>query len=139
MYHARGYYLARAKPVYVYDRDSSTVRVILDVEEGNRVAIAQVAIEGNTHFTDEQIVAQMSSRPEGFWWFKSGEYDDDKLADDLRCHEKIVADGRHRRGAQHVEHRHDGRAPHVVRRRPALVGEAEQCDTRTVETTARLG
>src|SRR5205085_6962382 len=67
-----------------YDRDSSTVRVILDVEEGNRVAIAQVAIEGNTHFADEQIVAQMSSRPEGFWWFKSGEYDDDKLADDLR-------------------------------------------------------
>ena len=64
---------------------------------------------------------------------------DTKLADDLRCHEKIVADGRHRRGAQHVEHRHDGRAPHVVRRRPALVGEAEQCDTRTVETTARLG
>ena len=84
LYHARGYYLARAKPVYVYDRDSSTVRVILDVEEGNRVAIAQVAIEGNTHFADEQIVAQMSSRPEGFWWFKSGEYDDDKLADDLR-------------------------------------------------------
>jgi outer membrane protein insertion porin family len=84
LYHARGYYLARTKPLYVYERDSSTVRVIFDIEEGRRVAIAQVDFEGNTHFTDEQLAAQMKSRPEGFWWFRSGEYNDDKIAEDLR-------------------------------------------------------
>jgi len=61
--------------------------VIFDVEEGNRVAIAQVDFQGNTHFTDEQLATQMSTRPEGLWWFRSGEYNDDKLAEDL--HQKL--------------------------------------------------
>ncbi|HEV8381148.1 MAG TPA: outer membrane protein assembly factor BamA [Gemmatimonadales bacterium] len=87
LYHARGYYLARTKPLYVYERDSSSVRVIFDIDEGRRVAIARVDFQGNTHFTDEQLATQMSSRPEGFWWFRSGEYDDDKIADDL--HQKL--------------------------------------------------
>jgi len=51
LYHAKGYYLARTKPLYVYERDSSGIRVIFDIEEGNRVAIAQVDFQGNTHFT----------------------------------------------------------------------------------------
>jgi len=84
LYHARGYYLERAKPLFIYERDSAAVRVIFDIDEGRRVAIAQVDIQGNTHFTDEQITAQMKSRPEGFWWFRSGEYNDDKIAEDLR-------------------------------------------------------
>ena len=84
LYHAQGYYLERAKPLFVYERDSSTVRVIFDIDEGRRVAIAQVDMQGNTHFTDEEITAQMKSRPEGFWWFRSGEYNDDKIAEDLR-------------------------------------------------------
>ena len=84
LYHAQGYYLAKTKPILVYAPDSASVRVIFDIDEGRRVAIAKVDITGNTHFTDEQIAAQMKSRPEGFWWFRSGEYDDDKLAEDLR-------------------------------------------------------
>ncbi|HLZ44070.1 MAG TPA: outer membrane protein assembly factor BamA [Gemmatimonadales bacterium] len=84
LYHARGYYLEQTKPVLVYERDSAAVRVIFDVTEGRRVAIAQVDFEGNTHFTDQEIVAQLKTRPEGFWWFRSGEYNDDKLSEDLR-------------------------------------------------------
>ena len=41
-YHAQGYYLAHTTPVYVYEHDSSGVRVIFDVFEGRRVAIARV-------------------------------------------------------------------------------------------------
>jgi outer membrane protein insertion porin family len=84
LYRAQGFYLAQARPVYVYENDSADVRVVFDVEEGRRVAIAQLRIEGNTHFSDQQILARMKTRPEGFWWFHSGEYDDDKLAADLR-------------------------------------------------------
>ncbi len=84
LYHAQGYYLAQTKPIYVYQQDSAAVRVIFDIDEGRRVAIARVDIEGNTHFTDEQIAQQMKSRPEGFWWFRSGEFNDDRLAEDLR-------------------------------------------------------
>ena len=84
LYRAKGYYLARVEPVYVYENDSSRVRVVFDVQEGRRVAISRIEIEGNTHFTDAQIVEHMKTKPEGFWWFRSGEYDDDKLAGDLR-------------------------------------------------------
>ena len=86
-YHAQGYYLAHTKPVYIYEKDSSGVRVIFDIDEGRRVAIAQVDFQGNTHFTDEQLAAQMLSRPEGFWWTRSGEYNDDRIGDDL--HQKL--------------------------------------------------
>jgi outer membrane protein insertion porin family len=41
-------------------------------------------VAGNSDFTDRQVVAQMRTRPEGFWWFEDGEYDDDKLDTDLR-------------------------------------------------------
>ena len=84
LYHAQGYYLARTKPIVLYEHDSATARVIFDIDEGRRVAISRVEVEGNTHFTDQQIIDQMSSKPEGFWWFQSGEYNDDKIADDVR-------------------------------------------------------
>jgi len=86
LYRAQGFYLAHAKPLFVYENDSTTVRVIFEVQEGRRVAIAQVRVEGNTHFSDKQILEHMKTRPEGFWWFQSGEYDDEKLATDLREH-----------------------------------------------------
>jgi outer membrane protein insertion porin family len=84
LYRARGFYLAHARALRVYENDSTSVRVVFDVEEGRRVAIAQVRIEGNTHFSAKQILEHMKTRPEGFWWFQSGEYDDDKLAADVR-------------------------------------------------------
>jgi outer membrane protein insertion porin family len=84
LYRAAGYYLARSRPLYTYERDSSSVRLVFDVKEGRRVAIAQVAVEGNTRFSDAEIVAQLKSQPEGFFWFQKGEFDDDKLAEDLR-------------------------------------------------------
>ncbi len=84
LYRAQGFYLAQARSLFVYENDSTMVRVVFDVDEGRRVAIAQVKIEGNTHFTDKQVLAHMKTRPEGFWWFHSGEYDDEKLAGDMR-------------------------------------------------------
>ena len=87
LYRAQGFYLAHAQSLLVYENDSTMVRVVFDVEEGRRVAIAQVKIEGNTHFSDKQVLAHMKTRPEGFWWFHSGEYDDEKLAGDT--HERL--------------------------------------------------
>jgi outer membrane protein insertion porin family len=84
LYHAEGYYLERARPLYVYEDDSTRVRVVFDVQEGRRVAIAQVAVEGNTRFTDDAIVGQLSSKPEGFFWFQKGEFNDERLATDLQ-------------------------------------------------------
>jgi len=83
VYRAEGYYLARVRPQRVYDADSTHVRVTFEIEEGRRVAIAQVAVEGNTQFSTDQLVANMKSQPEGFWWFASGEFDDENLRGDV--------------------------------------------------------
>jgi len=84
LYRAQGYSLAQVKVVQVYEGDSARVRVIFDVDEGRRVAIARVALQGNTHFPTSELVGHMKTRPEGFWWFRSGELDDEKLREDLQ-------------------------------------------------------
>ena len=84
LYRAQGYYLAQVKVVKAYEADSARVRVIFDVDEGRRVAIAQVRFEGNSHFPDAELAAHLKTRPEGFWWFRSGDYDDEKLRADLQ-------------------------------------------------------
>jgi len=84
LYRAQGYAQATVRALDVYEADSTRIRVVFDIAEGRRVAIARLEIEGNTHFTDEEIVAHMKTRPEGFWWFRSGEYDDEKLHADLQ-------------------------------------------------------
>jgi outer membrane protein insertion porin family len=83
MYRAAGYYLAQIRVRRLYDLDSSHVRLVFDVAEGPRVAISQMSFEGNTHFPVALLAAQMHTRPEGFWWFRSGEYNDDDLREDL--------------------------------------------------------
>ncbi len=84
LYRAQGYAQATVRALHVYEADSTRIRVVFDIAEGRRVAIAHLEIEGNTHSTDEEIVAHMKTRPEGFWWFRSGEYDDEKLHADLQ-------------------------------------------------------
>ena len=84
LYRAQGYAQANVRALHVYEADSTRIRVVFDIAEGRRVAIARLEIEGNSHVTDEEIVAHMKTRPEGFWWFRSGEYDDEKLHADLQ-------------------------------------------------------
>ncbi len=83
LYQDEGYYTASIK-VLELPQETGGVRVVFDVSEGDRVAISQIVVEGNTKFSDKQIVKRMSTRPEGFWWFQRGEYDDAKLETDIR-------------------------------------------------------
>jgi outer membrane protein insertion porin family len=82
LYRSSGYYLARVRTLRVFEGDSSRVRLVFDVDEGRRVAIARIDIRGNTHIPGPQIVAHMDTKPEGFWWWRDGEYDDEKLRAD---------------------------------------------------------
>ncbi len=84
LYRAEGYYLARVQTLIIPEGDSSRVRLVFAIEEGRRVAIARVEVEGNTRYTDDEVVGHLASRPEGFWWFRSGEYDDEVLGEDLQ-------------------------------------------------------
>lgn len=83
VYKKEGYYRTHVG-VRELAQEDGTVRVVFDVEEGERVLISQVTIEGNESFSDGDLVGQMSTKPEGFWWFRKGEYNEDKLERDIR-------------------------------------------------------
>lgn len=63
--------------------EEGRVDVVIEVEEGQRVTIAQVDFSGNDHFTDEELRGAMKTRPEGFFWFRTGSYNDIDFEDDL--------------------------------------------------------
>lgn len=50
--------------------------LVFHVNEGQRVTIADVVIRGNEAISTDDIIAAMGTRPEGFWWFRSGEFDE---------------------------------------------------------------
>jgi outer membrane protein insertion porin family len=83
LYRNQGYYDASVKVIETSDTPSE-IRVVFDVNEGNRVAISQVVVDGNKHFSDKQVVKRMETKPEGFFWWQNGRYDDDKLQEDMR-------------------------------------------------------
>tara|TARA_B100001123_G_scaffold67157_1_gene74987 strand:- start:6047 stop:8359 length:2313 start_codon:yes stop_codon:yes gene_type:complete len=65
------------------DSADNVVDVIIDVDEGNRVTVADVVVQGNESVSRDDIVGAMTTRPEGFLWFKEGGYDRDDLEADL--------------------------------------------------------
>lgn len=60
-------------------------RLIFDVDEGQRVAIADIVFEGNEALSGDQLRKVLSTREEGFLWFRKGTYDEEKLREDLRA------------------------------------------------------
>jgi len=83
LYKHQGYYASRVKVLQLTPQPGK-VRVVFDVQEGERVAISQVVIDGNKHFSDKALVKHMATRPEGFWWLQKGEYDDRTVEQDVR-------------------------------------------------------
>ena len=83
LYKDKGYYASQVKVLHL-PQESGKLRVVFDIKEGERVAISQVVIDSNKHFSDKAVVKHMSSRPEGFWWFQKGEYDERKVEEDVR-------------------------------------------------------
>src|SRR3954470_48162 len=83
LYKHQGYYTSQTK-VLQLAQESGKVRVIFDVKEGERVAISQVVVDGNKHFSDKAVVKHRDARPEGFWGFQKGEDDERNVEQGVR-------------------------------------------------------
>jgi len=83
LYRRRGYYLASVEARKV-DQPDGSVRTVFEVDEGRRVAISQIIINGNQRYTAEQIADHMKTGAEGFFWFQRGEYKEDDVDGDVR-------------------------------------------------------
>lgn len=81
LYESKGYYLARVRPETT--EVNGAAHVTFDIEEGRRLAIAGVDIEGDERLGEERVVGAMKIKPEGFWFWRKGDFDEDKFAADL--------------------------------------------------------
>lgn len=81
LYHSKGYYLVRVKV------DSSVsngeLSLVLDIDEGNRMAVSGFSLRGSNSVPVSAVVGAMKTKPEGFWWFRSGDFDETEYAADL--------------------------------------------------------
>ncbi len=66
----------------VPDRENE-IDVIVDVAEGQRVTVAQVSFLGNQNLPADALRGAMATKAEGFWWFRSGSYDEIRYESDL--------------------------------------------------------
>ncbi|HXG72028.1 MAG TPA: outer membrane protein assembly factor BamA [Gemmatimonadaceae bacterium] len=81
LYESKGYYLARVRPESTLA--NGKLSMIFRIDEGRRLAISGVRINGNARVPDDDIVAAMQTKPEGFLWTRPGEFDDEKYSADL--------------------------------------------------------
>lgn len=81
LYEARGYYLSRVTVDSA--RTDGRVDLTFRIEEGGRLAISGVEIVGNERVSSEDIVGAMQTKPEGFFWFRRGAFDETAFAADV--------------------------------------------------------
>ncbi|MEP6779715.1 MAG: POTRA domain-containing protein, partial [Gemmatimonadaceae bacterium] len=82
LYQANGYYLAVVKPDTTMSSDGRII-MTFKIEEGHRLAISGIQLQGNKQVKANSIVGAMKIQPEGFFFFHKGEFDDDKFVGDL--------------------------------------------------------
>src|SRR5688572_5453616 len=81
VYESRGYYLARVKVDTTLSGGNATLTFTID--EGNRLAVSGVRVSGAKSVSAPTVVKAMKTKPEGFLWWRKGEFDDDKYQSDL--------------------------------------------------------
>ena len=59
-------------------------RFIFVVDEGRRLVVAGIEFQGNEAMTDYQLIGAMTVQPEGFWWWDSGEFQEEEYERDLQ-------------------------------------------------------
>jgi outer membrane protein insertion porin family len=81
-YQSKGFYLARIRPESTFTSDGK-LKITFRVDEGRRLAISGLRVNGNTKISDKDVVGAMKTKPEGFLWFRKGSFDEEKYAGDL--------------------------------------------------------
>ncbi len=82
LYEAAGYYLAKVQPETTVVADGH-VALTFRIDEGRRLAVSGVRVTGLTHVKAADVVGAMKVRPEGFFFWKKGEFKEEEYAKDL--------------------------------------------------------
>jgi outer membrane protein insertion porin family len=82
VYQSAGYYLAEVQVDTTFLPDGR-VGITFNIVEGRRLAISGLEFVGADRIKPSVVAGAMKTKPEGFWFFRKGEYDEDKFANDL--------------------------------------------------------
>lgn len=82
IYQANGYYLAKIAAETTFT-DSSHASIIFHIDEGSRLAVSGVRVSGNAAVPTKDIVSTMKVKPEGFFFWQKGEFDQENYSKDL--------------------------------------------------------
>ncbi|MCC6769939.1 MAG: outer membrane protein assembly factor BamA [Gemmatimonadaceae bacterium] len=82
LYEKNGYYLARVAVDSTSIADDA-IKLLFRIDEGRRLAVSGVQVAGNRAVKSGDIVGAMKTRPEGFFFWRRGEFDEDAYAGDL--------------------------------------------------------
>jgi outer membrane protein insertion porin family len=81
LYESKGYYLARVKVDTVVS--GGNAKLTFNIEEGSRLAVSGVRVRGARAVSPGTVVKAMKTKPEGFLWWRKGEFDEDEYQGDL--------------------------------------------------------
>lgn len=81
LYESKGYYLASIDVDTVLSGGNATLT--FNIDEGNRLAVSGVRVAGAKSVSPRAVVKAMKTRPEGFLWWRKGEFDEDEYQGDL--------------------------------------------------------
>jgi len=80
-YTRKGYSQAEVVSNLQMDEASNAASLLLLVEEGPRMRVRRILVEGNQAFSDRRIRKLLKTKPR--WWFRAGVYDERVLIEDL--------------------------------------------------------
>ncbi len=79
---AKGFVRAEIDTSLVATDRPGEYRLIFRVDEGRRLVVAGVDLEGNERVKDGEVRSAMKVKPEGFLWWKTGEFREDDYRQD---------------------------------------------------------
>lgn len=79
----KGYVRARIDTTLVATERPGEYRLLFEVDEGRRLVVAGVDFEGNERLSDGDLIGAMSVKPEGFLWWKTGEFREEDYQADI--------------------------------------------------------
>jgi len=80
-YRSKGYFLASVKVDTTLHEEVADLN--FDINEGNRLSVSGVQIIGADKVSPGDVTKAMKTKPEGFFWFQKGEFDEENFAGDL--------------------------------------------------------
>lgn len=82
MYKSAGYYLATITPDTT-ELSEGRLGITFRIDEGRRLAISGLEFSGAEGVKPKDVASVMQTKPEGFFFFQKGEFDEEKFAGDL--------------------------------------------------------